>query len=549
MRRLRGGRRRTVNNPSWGRSLPAAYASHVRPRFNVGARTATSCRVTGCDLVYPIPASVTAGDDSIFCIIPANPAYWTGTRIAQFAPAYMNYRPISMTFSYIPQVAVTQPGTVFMGTFWNGAAPQGDLQQSLFTSNGGCLTQCYIPCDTRIKLGTNLQYNLYQLNREISPASNPFIFLAGIRGGNVVPGYFYVTYTYEFKNPIGQSWTYERQENVVASDVVVAPNQNVAVVLQDQMGDLGPGTVLDVESAENEQTNDSQSGVGKKLQSIFKYAGSVVKMISDAIVTVYTSYQTIKGGNLPALTTPDNPDAPTQVTSITLVNDANKQPVSLTTYTSSDLVVPADTTVIAFYRQGNALYGFFYYSPESFNLQAGDPYIYGSTRGQWNQVKISFTHGESTVISTYQVKEGSNSVLNITDDLASVYLGSAKQIGVKPIGIDAQHFVITSFYATASGGDEALPSQFTLLTENTTVTAESMNVVRLTPGDTRWTIKFYRAFQSQEFSAGDYYYIFKVNGNTVSIYGPNGLIMNLLANSNGNTPGQISLPSFYFRNF
>lgn len=242
-------RPRTISNPAWGRSLPAAYASHVRPRFNVFSRTATSARVSGCDLVYPIPDSIATDGSYIFAVIPANPAYWTGTRIAQFAPAYMNYRPLSMTFSYIPQVAVTQAGTVFMGTVWNGAAPATNVQQTLVTSNGGCLTQCYVPCDTTINLGSNLQQNLFTLSGALDPDSSPFLFLAGVRGSDVVPGYFYVSYTYEFKNPIGQAWDYGRSAVLTGSSIPTqSTHPNSSLVLLSQSGPYGPGTIFDLES-------------------------------------------------------------------------------------------------------------------------------------------------------------------------------------------------------------------------------------------------------------------------------------------------------------
>lgn len=61
-------------------------------------------RVEGCDLVTSLSNDVltTDGELSLFTCIPANPAYWTGTRIGQLAPAYVNYRPVSITFHYIP---------------------------------------------------------------------------------------------------------------------------------------------------------------------------------------------------------------------------------------------------------------------------------------------------------------------------------------------------------------------------------------------------------------------------------------------------------------
>lgn len=230
------------------RALPAAYASHVRPRFNVSSRTATSAIVSGCDLVYPIPANLVASTDTIFAMFPANPAYWMGTRISQFAPAYQNYRPLSFRVSYIPQVAVTQQGTVFMGTLWNEAAPADNIQQSLFTSNGGCLTQCYIPADTTIQLGRNLQQNLFTMNESLNPDTCPFMFLAGVRGASVVPGYFYVTYTYEFRNPIGSAWAFNTSALTTVGALQNLPTYaNMTFVLAEQAGGFGPGTQLDLE--------------------------------------------------------------------------------------------------------------------------------------------------------------------------------------------------------------------------------------------------------------------------------------------------------------
>lgn len=231
------------------RALPAAYASHVRARFNMLSKSSSGCRCSGTDLIYPIPATVTSSTDTLFAIFPCNPAYWSGTRIAQIAPAYQNYRPIRFRVSYIPQVAVTQPGTVFMGTLWNEGAPVNDIQQSLFTSNGGCLTQCYIPCDTNVALGSNLQQNLFQMTDSLNPDTCPFLFLAGVRGGEVVPGYFYVSYEYEFKNPIGRAWTfYNSGLTTYGALPDVAQYNNQTIVLTSQLGNFGPGTQLDRES-------------------------------------------------------------------------------------------------------------------------------------------------------------------------------------------------------------------------------------------------------------------------------------------------------------
>lgn len=214
-------------------------------------------RVAGCDLVYPLPTQVFSvnddGDEFLFTVIPVNPAYWTGTRVAQMAPAYMNYRPIQLTFHYIPQVAVTQPGSVIFGTLWNGAAPTTDIQQALNTSNGGGIINCYVPASTRISLGSNLQQNLFTLSGSINPNTSPFIFTALARGcvdssgRYVTPGYFMVDYVYEFKNAIGQTWLYDRTlPQAYSSTQFSLPNSSI--VLLDGFGAYGPGTVMDVES-------------------------------------------------------------------------------------------------------------------------------------------------------------------------------------------------------------------------------------------------------------------------------------------------------------
>lgn len=271
---------------AWSRALPASYASHVKAAFRM-SRTGDGVRVSGCDLVTPLPSVIETVDGTneyLFAVITANPLYWTGTRIAQIGAAYMNYRPLSMVFRYIPQVAVTQAGTVIMGTLWNGSAPSADLQQTLLTSNGGCMINCYVPGNTRVKLGTNLQQNLFTCNGDINPDTSPFIFVATTRGcvsnsssnEQVVPGYFYVEYEYEFKNPIGQSWTYLRSTPVEYSSVDWSlPNRSI--VLLQQAAGFGPGTVLDVEV---------EGG-----STLVKYRGTTVALPASTYVQAFQNGQ------------------------------------------------------------------------------------------------------------------------------------------------------------------------------------------------------------------------------------------------------------------
>lgn len=244
-RRPRPGNRK---NGTSLRALPAAYAAHIRPRFSISRRNG-SCVVSGCDLIYKIPASITSDGDALFSIIPANPAYWKGTRIGRVAPAYQAYRPLNFKVSYIPQVAVTQSGTIFMGTLWDMAPPSDNLQQSLLTSNGGQLSQCYLPADSTVVLGRNLQQNLFKTTGALDTDTCPFIFCVGVAGANVIPGYLYVTYTYELRNPIGDSWTFINSGKTTVEALPIQDNtSNGSIILLDQVSSLGPGTILDRES-------------------------------------------------------------------------------------------------------------------------------------------------------------------------------------------------------------------------------------------------------------------------------------------------------------
>ena len=224
-------------------AIPGAYQNNLQPRFRVFPGE-NGVRIRGCDLVTSVPSEVTSDSNFIFTAITCNPCYWSGTRIAQVGAMYMNYRPIKMVFCYVPQVAVTQQGTVVMGTVWNGSAPTDNLQQTLFTSNGGMMTQCYSPAVTEVKLGSNLPQNVFNTNGPLSQDTNPFMFLAASRGADVVPGYFYVMYEYEFKNALGQAWQFGVNYKTRTSALSNTNVDNISVVPLSQYGQYGPGTIF-----------------------------------------------------------------------------------------------------------------------------------------------------------------------------------------------------------------------------------------------------------------------------------------------------------------
>lgn len=201
-------RRRRIRN-----RLPMAYANAFQRRFQMKNQSGTSVRVAGKDLIYQIPETINTNTTTILTVIPSNPAYWLGTRIAALAAGYQNFRPIKFKAHYIPQCAVTQQGNVLAGTLWAMSPSKENLQQTLRTSNGGMLTQCYKPSVSNVKLGVNLQYNLYRMGGKFDQESNPFTFVAlaiAVTSGNnkINPGYFSIEYEYEFKNPIGNTIQY-----------------------------------------------------------------------------------------------------------------------------------------------------------------------------------------------------------------------------------------------------------------------------------------------------------------------------------------------------
>jgi len=195
--------------------MPAAMTSTFRKQFSILQQSGTSMRVHGRDLIYKIPELISNNSGDVMTVIPCNPAYWTGTRISAIASGYQNYRPIMFKVTYVPQCAVTQQGNVLAGTLWAMSPNPTDLQQTLRTSNGGMLVQCYKTHSVKIKLGSNLQFNLFRMGGKFDQESNPFIFMAiaiGTYSNNnetkINPGYFYVEYEYELKNPIGNTIKY-----------------------------------------------------------------------------------------------------------------------------------------------------------------------------------------------------------------------------------------------------------------------------------------------------------------------------------------------------
>lgn len=236
------------------KNLAAAYTKSFKREFNILRQTGTSMRVKGRDLIYKIPLDLQSNNNTnVITVIPCNPAYWLGTRMAAISAGYQNYRPIVFKITYVPQCAVTQQGNVIGGTIWNMSPNDANIQQTLRTSNGGMLTQCYKPFSTNIELGTNLQFNLFRMGGKFDQESNPFIYLAmsiGTKDSNnniIIPGYFYVNYEYELKNPIGDTIKYfnsgliknQEKPTIYVNQTLINcndPNVNIGATIQNDQG-------------------------------------------------------------------------------------------------------------------------------------------------------------------------------------------------------------------------------------------------------------------------------------------------------------------------
>lgn len=197
---------------------------NVNKKFGIN-NTKNSLRIKGRDLVYTIPESdVDATNTNVLCVIPANPAYWTGTKIGCIACAYQNYRPIRFSVEYVPSCPATQGGNVIGGTFWDMTANRNNLQQSLETSNGGKTIHCAKNHKFNVDLKNNLQTRLYRTGGKFDQDSNPFLFVSisvnciNNLGNTIIPGHFYVNYDYELRNPLGDTIKYYNSGMMKVSD-------------------------------------------------------------------------------------------------------------------------------------------------------------------------------------------------------------------------------------------------------------------------------------------------------------------------------------------
>lgn len=304
-RRLPNNRIRRANVIR-GNRIAAASAKTLAKKFNVLRQNGTSVRVTGRDLIYPIPDNLTAPIQStnIIAVIPANPAYWTGTRIAALASGYQTYRPIKFKITYIPICAVTQQGNVIGGTVWDDGFDPTNVQQSLRTSNGGFITQCYVPHSTTIRPKANLPFNLYKVGGAFNDKTNPFIFIAMALGTvdsnnqRIIPGYFYVTWSFELKNPIGKVNQFYNSGLTLYKDLQLQMNNTLVNLAVNT--DIPFGAYIDIENDKEPYYNQTSITIENNTP-VWMFSSVTKTTTASATTKEIITYTTLQTSNVVAL--------------------------------------------------------------------------------------------------------------------------------------------------------------------------------------------------------------------------------------------------------
>lgn len=192
--------------------------------------------VEGEDLIIPTPDTFPNVNvkNQVFLCFPANPSFWKGTRIAGLASQYQQYRPLMLKVRYIPQVPVTCPGQVIFGTLFNESVPNSSLQQTLMTSPGGGMVQCYLEGYSNVPCNKDtLPMDLYNLHDGVVDLKcNPFWWLAHYSGSyqspttptTSQPGWIFVKWKYEFTVGKGDTSTDSITINETTSEEAQSSN-------------------------------------------------------------------------------------------------------------------------------------------------------------------------------------------------------------------------------------------------------------------------------------------------------------------------------------
>lgn len=231
---------RTVYRPRVARvprplpSIPASYPQRFfRPRFSMRS-VGDEVHIDGMDIVSPY-----IGRTELDCVIPVNPIYWNGTRVAGVALNYSQYRPMKFKVHFVTFAGTNNNSFVYMGTMWDNPPPGTDLKASLVTSNGGGVTAGYRNLTSDVALGRNLRMNLFDLRDPMSKDSNPFFHLisTGLGGGdatsNAISFTVFVEYSYCFRNPVGSGFVAGSKYSTIADLIGTGVSRQVPDALNE----------------------------------------------------------------------------------------------------------------------------------------------------------------------------------------------------------------------------------------------------------------------------------------------------------------------------
>lgn len=271
----------------------------MKSRFKVLRTDDNSTVVTGVDLIYSVPDTPLSESEDVMTVIPSNPAYWTGTRVAAMALAYQQFRPLRFTVHYSPYTSVLQQGTIFGGTIWeNTTIPKQNLQKALTTTSGKMNTQAAQKARARVPLGRNLGTNLYNVAGELNYRSNPFFYVA-VGVGNfkeetrIGTGMFWVSYKYVFRNPVGNNTVFENSGLTLYRNITYRTN-TTAMLCQEKVYEgppnkygnptyqtLNPFTILQINLLDHDYNNG---------ETIATYNGEVVPLQPEDKLWVFSNY-------------------------------------------------------------------------------------------------------------------------------------------------------------------------------------------------------------------------------------------------------------------
>lgn len=274
-----------------GGQLPLSFYRNIERQFRVIRSDPNSMVVSGRDLVYSIPDVHINEGNKVLTIIPSNPAYWRGTRISTLAVGYQQYRPLRFTVHYVPIVSALNQGTVFGGTIWNNQTiPDETLQQTLVTTPGGMSTQVFKPYSRSVPCRAFLPKNLFSMAGTFNERSNPFNYVA-IAVANfqqeqrITPGYFWVSYTYIFKNPTGNNTVYANTGMIPLSSLQFRLNTSALLCSSMKYVQFGLQKTLDL-------FTEVQIEVDPDGDLIALYNGTYVPLTDETKLWVFQNYGT-----------------------------------------------------------------------------------------------------------------------------------------------------------------------------------------------------------------------------------------------------------------